>query len=317
MANEEVQLGDQPGDKYDDIWGPGGEAPGGGWYGGGGPGGGGGSGVPNPFIQGFGGQAQGWGGFGAQSSFAPGAMRRRRLMGGRSGTMAPFGAGQTRMDGNSAGMQSAGPQAGGFLGGAPGGAGILQWLQQGGGMPQAGGAGNPQNAHDLVGRIIGNAYAGGDGAFGMNPPPGILAAIRGQAVQDAGAREQAARRGLQTRGDTDPSTYGFQALMSQLQGQDQTARTMSQADLAMRQQQLQFLQSLLGQYMGNNTALEGQNRQSRAAWESSGGRSGLGQAAQMGGALFGGGGWPFGGGAGRGPSEAWMDPGYAPLPERR
>jgi hypothetical protein len=139
---------------------------------------------------------------------------------------------------------------------------------------------------DFYSWLINNARnPGGDpnfgGAYSLNPPEAIMSGIRGQAVQDSGARERAARLGLQARGDTDPSTYGFQSLMSQLGGQDQTARTMGQADLGLRQQQLQNYWDMLTQ-MGNlQMGQEGQNRQSRAAWEAGGGRSGWGQAGTM------------------------------------
>lgn len=285
MANDELMVADQPGDKYSDIWGPGGENPGGGWYGGGtgggAYGGGGGSGIPNPFIPGFGGQAPGFAGFGAETPWGGGGgyFQRRRL----AGTRTPFGASQGRMEGS--GGQAMG--AGSGPGMAPGGQSayiqkFMQMLAGAPGSPFGGGGGGgwtPQSAHDLVGDIVGGGKATmglNQGAYGFAPPSGILAAIRGQAVQDAGARERSARLGLQSRPDTDASTYGFQALMSQLGGQDQTARAMSQADLGLRQQQLAFLQNLLGQYLGSNVSLEGQNRQSRAAWESGGGRSGLG-----------------------------------------
>lgn len=97
------------------------------------------------------------------------------------------------------------------------------------------------------------ARAGGQGAFGLNPPEAIMNQVRQRSVADAGAQQRAARLGLQSRGDVDPSTYGFQALQSQLGGQAQTANAMSNADLALRQQQLGFLQALLGQYAGANT----------------------------------------------------------------
>lgn len=89
--------------------------------------------------------------------------------------------------------------------------------------------------------------------------------IRQQAVADAGARERAARLGLQSRGDIDPSTYGFQALQSQLQGQGQTAQAMSQADLALRQQQQEnywrALMAMLGEYGQNQRTYIGTEAQ--------------------------------------------------------
>jgi hypothetical protein len=121
------------------------------------------------------------------------------------------------------------------------------WGGSGGG-PTAGG---PYGTYD---RLIQDALRGG--AFGMEPPSGIMAGMRGQAIQDAGARERAARVGLQSRGDTDPSTYGFQALMSQLGGQDQTAKAMSNADLGLRQQQLAFIQDLLKQWYSGRVSMD-------------------------------------------------------------
>lgn len=309
-----VQLADQPGDKYDDIWGPNGESPGGG--GGGQPYGGGGSGIPNPFIPGFaGGQAQGFGGFGAETPWG-GFGQRRRLMGTRS----PFGMQQSRMEGGGQAMGSGvGPQGGAMPSSSSAYINkLIEGLRNSQGNPMfgpggGGGGGQINSLWDRVQDIIGGGAGSQSmtgGAFGYNPPSAIMAGIRGQAVQDAGARERSARLGLQSRGDTDPSTYGFQALMSQLGGQDQTARTMSQADLGMRQQQLAFLQNLLGQALGANVSLEGQNRQSRAAWESGGGRSGLGQAAGMAGGLAGFLGGGGGGGGGYGGGSQMGQPGF-------
>lgn len=300
------------GGKFDDIIGPGGETPGGPiWIGDpGGSGGGpspGGPGFPNPFIPGFlggaGGQAQGFAGFGADSPWSGmgGFQPRRRL----AGTRVPFGAGQTRMEGGGGQMGSgSGPMSAQMASLPPG---AQAWFDRFRGVPgspfaQAPGSWQPNGARELVADIIaGGKYGMGlhGGIFGPNPPPGILAAIRGQAVQDAGARERSARLGLQTRGDTDASTYGFQALMSQLGGQDQTARAMSGADLALRQQQLAFLQNLLGQYLGAGNAWDMQNRQN--AFQGSQRPGFLGQAAGALGGLAGmafGGGMPSGGGGG-------------------
>jgi len=106
--------------------------------------------------------------------------------------------------------------------------------------------------------LLRNAVTGGDpnfgGAFGLNPPQAIMDAIRSGAIADAGAQERAARLGLQSRGDADPSTYGFQALMSQLGGQDRTARTLSEANLGLRQQQLQNYWNMLRMAFGDAEA---------------------------------------------------------------
>ena len=100
------------------------------------------------------------------------------------------------------------------------------------------------------------------GAFDINPPSEIMGGVRQRAVQDAGAQERAARLGLQSRADIDPSTYGFQELQSHLQGQQGVQNQLGAADLGLRQQQLEnywrLLNSLLGSYGGIESAKYGQ-----------------------------------------------------------
>lgn len=88
------------------------------------------------------------------------------------------------------------------------------------------------------------------GFFGANPPQGILDSIRQRIIADNAAQARSARLGLMGNASIDPSTFGFQALMSDLQGQQNLQHGLSSADLALRQQQLDFLQKLLMQQAG-------------------------------------------------------------------
>lgn len=133
------------------------------------------------------------------------------------------------------------------------------------------------------------------GVFGVNPPSEIMGGVRQRAIQDAGAQERAARLGLQSRGDIDPSTYGFQTLQSQLQGQQGTQRALGEADLGLRQQQLEnywrLLNSLLGAYGGIETAKYGQPKKQGGLGGVLGGIGGLlGGISGLGGGGGGGGG---------------------------
>lgn len=183
---------------------------------------------------------------------------------GFGGGMGPFG-------------RQAGPAAGfnPFGGGSsPGGMwrNAQQGVQQQGAAPAGGPLSMEAGPLGPMGALIQNAMRGGSGdyggIFGTNPSAGAMAGMRQRMVQDAGAQERAARLGLQARGDADPSTYGFQALQSQLQGQGQVAQGMNQADLAMRQQQhdryWQMLQQLLAGQLGVDQT-ERQGRWSAAA----------------------------------------------------
>lgn len=127
-----------------------------------------------------------------------------------------------------------------------------------------------------IGALLQNAFLGGDpnygGAFSLNPPRAIMDSIRNQAFQDAGAQERAARLGLQSRGDSDPSTYGFQALQSQLRGQDRTSQALNQASLGLRQGQLDNYWRLLSQLLSGQLGAENANIGARAQQQ----RPGLG-----------------------------------------
>lgn len=151
-----------------------------------------------------------------------------------------------------------------------------------------------------IGALLQNAFMGGDpnygGAFSLNPPQAIMDALRGQTTRDQGAYERAARLGLQSRGDVDPSTYGFQALQSQLQGQDRASNQMNQNALALRQGQLDNYWRLLSQLLGAQVSTNQTEMQGR--WAHANQPSGLGGAlGGLGGLLGGLGGRGGGGGA--------------------
>jgi len=154
-------------------------------------------------------------------------------------------------------------------------------------IPQAPGPGqgpaqpgpfNPQNEQfgsviDILNNLITHGVRGDmpgyGGAFSLNPPQGILDSARQQQVSDAGAQERAARLGLRSNPNTDPSTYGFQSLISQLQGQSNTSRNMAQADMGLRQQQLQnywnLLSTLYGGHQGALNTIASQPQQ-QSGW---------------------------------------------------
>jgi len=285
--------------KYDDIFGPGGEEPGPPWMEIGDPGpGGGGGGGGGGFIPTYsgGGLAQPWGGQPISPLWAQ--LMRRRMKPGVGGPRTAFSRGGARpmaasqMGAGAGPAQGASPMSGGFPA-SPG--ALMQWAQQQQQQTQqAPGGPFEQGALGPIGALLQQAFMGGDpnygGAFSLNPPQAIMGGIRQQAVADAGARERAARLGLQSRGDADPSTYGFQALMSQLQGQDQTARTMGQADLGLRQQQLQNYWQLLSQLLSGQLGVDQTERQGR--WNRASQPGPWGQIAQgagtLAGSLFGG-----------------------------
>lgn len=258
----------------------------------GGTGGGGGGGFPSPFIPTFGqgGGAQGFFGGGGEGSVG-GFWPRRRLRPG-SGRMAFQGGAQGPPGGVQGGSRMAGPMSGRPAG--PG--GLMQWAQQQGAAQGGGASPGPFEAGALgpIGALMQNAFLGGDpnygGAFSLNPPSAIMAAMRGRMVDDAGAQQRAARLGLQARGDADPSTYGFQALMSDLQGQRNVAQGMNQADLSLRQQQLENYWRLLSQLLGGQISVEQTERSGR--WGAANQPSPWGQVAQgaggLAGAFFGG-----------------------------
>lgn len=228
-------------------------------------------GLSGPFIPTFGGQAPGWAGlpqggeWGGMGGMGGSAVRRRMAR-------PMMGAGGGPMIGGTGGSQIGGignPWGGGGISN-PWGGGIGLGNPPGGARPAPSApwspAWQPGPEHtlwnpvftiaDLIRNAITGANPGFGGAFGLNPPAAIMEGVRGQAVADAGARERAARLGLQSRGDVDPSTYGFQALQSQLQGQDQTSRAMNQANLGLRQQQLQNYWGLLNAMLREGSATD-------------------------------------------------------------
>lgn len=252
-------------------------------YGGGGAGGGG---LTGPFIPttGFiGGSAPFFGGF-PSNPFGGGAMRRIPWR-GPAGPATAFSAG-----GAGRGFTGVAPGTGGTTtttmmgaggpmarGGASPAMSIFDVIR--GRMP-GGGAVAPQappsapapfdpsteqfnSVFDIINNLITHGVRGDvpgyGGVFGLNPPPEIMNAIRTQAVGDANAQQRAARLGLQSRGDIDPSTYGFQSLMSDLQGQRGTAQALNQANLGLRQGQLDNYWRLLNSLLGAQQGLEQTN----------------------------------------------------------
>lgn len=241
--------------------------------------GGGGGGFTGPFIPTFGqgGQAGDFGGFGPAAAWS---QFRRRIPGRFGAQASPF-----RLPGGAStppiaqGMGGGGPQAGAGIIPLPNQStmptGHPGWFTLPGapGLPPGSPRGNRpganpdnpdwwsgkfgpiQHVNDIIAALI--LQAGSGGAFGLEPPAALMKSIRGRAVRDAGAQERAARLGLQSRGDTDPSTYGFQSLLSQVQGQRSVADQLGNADVALRAQQLQFLQDLLKQYYGGETGIRG------------------------------------------------------------
>lgn len=96
--------------------------------------------------------------------------------------------------------------------------------------------------------ILGGANQAG--FFGAEPPQSILDAVRQQSIADSQAQARSARLGLMGNASVDPSTYGFQALMSDLQGQQNTAKAVNDANLALRMKQMDFLQKLFAGELG-------------------------------------------------------------------
>lgn len=112
----------------------------------------------------------------------------------------------------------------------------LQGLKQQG-VPQAGAGSARARAYGFL-----NSYGNVAG-----PDPGITAMLRQQAIQDAQAQARSARLGLMGQTTVDPSTYGYQSLMSDLQGQKQVADSVNQAQLQQSLAFQQFIRSLLEQ----------------------------------------------------------------------
>jgi hypothetical protein len=93
----------------------------------------------------------------------------------------------------------------------------------------------------------------GLGPWGADPR--ITEMLRAQAIQDAHAQSRSARLGLMGRSDVDPSTYGFQALMSDLQGQGQVANAVNQSTLQQQMSQQEFIRRLLSQASAQEAAV--------------------------------------------------------------
>lgn len=89
--------------------------------------------------------------------------------------------------------------------------------------------GQLQTGEEMMGYLLRQAAQGG--MFGQQGDPRITAMLRSQALQDATAQGRANRLGLLGRSSVDPSTFGFQSLMSDLNTQGQTANAMNQATL--------------------------------------------------------------------------------------
>lgn len=90
------------------------------------------------------------------------------------------------------------------------------------------------------------------GVFGMGGQNPLLMQLRQMMMRDAGAQQRSARLGLMGRSDVDPSTFGFQSLMSDLGGQGRTSDAMSRAQMGLQQQQLQNYWGMLGQRGGQD-----------------------------------------------------------------
>jgi hypothetical protein len=145
------------------------------------------------------------------------------------------------------------------------------------------------------------------GVFGINPPQGIMDAVRQRAISDAGASQRAGQLSIAGRSDVDPSTYGFQSLMSQLQGGSDVSRALGQADLGLRQQQLQNYWNLLNAQLGAHTSQL--NTEVGGRWAHANQPGFLGQLAGGVGGLLGSISNPFGGGGGGGAQPPRMGEG--------
>lgn len=230
-------------------------------------------------------------GFGIDQ-YAPGLSRRPQF-----GRMAPAGGMSSPQFGRMAtprGMAAPmsaypgalqGPAAGGATSGFQGGMAknrALELANNRQGASLAGGwvdpnnpwAGSSKGWEAIIGRMLGEA--GGQGMFGQQGDPRITAMLRQQAIEDAGAQGRQMRLALQSRTDIDPSTYGFQALMSGLQGQDQVSKAMNQAQLQQslsaqqwyRNMMAQLLQSQMGGQFGVAQAYAGRPPEQGFDWGS-------------------------------------------------
>jgi hypothetical protein len=225
------------------------------WMDAGGGGGGGGAGFPGGAIPP--GPSGNFLGGRAPSAASPTLPTGYGEYGYRRNRLRPFGMGQPMMEGmgGMGGKAPWGPGPGAQI--APG----KPWGQSqtppGWSLFGGGPGGSPQTWNPAWGiaGLLQHAAGGGDpsfgGAFGLNPPEAIMSGVRSRAISDAGARERSDRLRLAGRSDVDPSTYGFQSLMSGLQSGSDISRSLGAADLGLRQGQLEnywrMLMALLGE----------------------------------------------------------------------
>lgn len=233
----------------------------------GGPGEGGGGGSPGalPSLPGPGsGMARGFTGLPA-SGFAPMAFRRRLGNWGKAGQAqaAPSPQrGAQPMTGRWMNPSFGGSSGGQWQGWNPGGniGGMLGNINNG--LP-VGTQGGAQGGVSYNWGVLNDAIqrANQAGLFGINPPEGIMAALRQRGAMDLGARQRGAEYALQGDSSIDPSSYGFLRAQGQQRAGLENQNFMSQADFALRQQQMQFLQDLLRQAIGGQQ----QNQAAQAA----------------------------------------------------
>lgn len=153
--------------------------------------------------------------------------------------------------------------------------------------PFAGSYNRPLNTtEDIMGYLLRqNAQGGG---FGAQGDPRITQMLRSQALQDATAQGRSARLGLLGRSSVDPSTFGYQSLMSDLNSQGQVANAMNQAQL---QQALSAQDWYRNLFSGSAMGTQGfQNQgllaaQQEAYAKDARKKNPLGQIAQIGGQL--------------------------------
>jgi hypothetical protein len=174
--------------------------------------------------------------------------------------------------------------------------------------PFAGTYTRPLNtSEDIMGYLLRQGAQGG--MFGQQGDPRITAMLRSQALQDATAQGRANRLGLLGRSSVDPSTFGFQSLMSDLNTQGQTANAMNQATLQQALAAQDWYRNLFG---GSAMGTQGyQNQRELAAQQEAYAKEArkksilnqiAGAAGTAAGAFFGGGAGGAAGGAGGFPS---------------
>lgn len=219
----------------------------------------------------------GYGGVYQRNRLRPFGMTPISGGGGVGGYQPIPGSGGGGVPGSGGGMS---PSTGGFRPGVtlPGGgwAPVGGYTPGGGTMPipgSSGGGGRPGatpgagpvhpvnpgliNSWDIISELLKGAFS--SGMLDPNSPQ-RMGAIRSRAISDAGANERAARLSLAGRSDVDPSTYGFQSLMSQLKGGSDISQALSRAQLGMQEQDINRLMNLLGQYYSGQVGIfTGQN----------------------------------------------------------